>query len=193
MLSLKGTIVTADALNCQREIDRTIVDKRRASNRPFRLSLATRLGHGTGDQDTVRAAGRAWGRYASFRASRTSPAPWDAFADVEMFVDEALEELEATAKDVAGTDAIGAKAAAVWSDATQGRYGDLGLFVSVPCNGGRSDLTEDGRKIHDMHLFRVKAPASSKGDWDLYDLVRTTPGEQAFRPLSAGLCPLVRT
>jgi branched-chain amino acid transport system substrate-binding protein len=58
---------------------------------------------------------------------------------------------------------------------------------------GPGGIREDGRKIHDMHLFRVKAPASSKGDWDLYELVRTTPGEQAFRPLSAGLCPLVRT
>jgi branched-chain amino acid transport system substrate-binding protein len=58
---------------------------------------------------------------------------------------------------------------------------------------GPGRIREDGRKIHHMHLFRVKAPASSKGDWDLYELVRTTPGEQAFRPLSAGLCPLVRT
>jgi branched-chain amino acid transport system substrate-binding protein len=56
---------------------------------------------------------------------------------------------------------------------------------------GRGRVREDGRKIHDMHLFQVKAPQDSKGEWDCYRLVRTTPGEQAFRPLSAGACPLI--
>jgi branched-chain amino acid transport system substrate-binding protein len=56
---------------------------------------------------------------------------------------------------------------------------------------GRGRVREDGRKIHDMHLFQVKAPADSKEPWDLYRLVRSTPGEQAFRPLTAGHCPMV--
>ena len=58
---------------------------------------------------------------------------------------------------------------------------------------GPGNVREDGRKIHAVHLFRVKTPAASKGPWDLYDLVHTTPGEQAFRPLAAGGCPLIRT
>lgn len=58
---------------------------------------------------------------------------------------------------------------------------------------GPGRVRDDGRKIHDMHLFQVKAPDDSKGPWDLYHLVRTTPGEQAFRPLSAALCPMVRS
>jgi hypothetical protein len=33
------------------------------------------------------------------RPAKTSPAPWDAFADVDVFVDEGLAELEAMAKD----------------------------------------------------------------------------------------------
>ena len=33
------------------------------------------------------------------RPAKTSPGPWDAFADVDMFVDEVLTELEAMAKD----------------------------------------------------------------------------------------------
>ncbi len=33
------------------------------------------------------------------RPAKTSPAPWDAFADVDAFVDEVLAELEAMAKD----------------------------------------------------------------------------------------------
>ena len=56
---------------------------------------------------------------------------------------------------------------------------------------GRGRIRADGRKIHDMHLFRVKPPAASHDPWDLYDLVHTTPGEQAFRPMSGGGCPLV--
>ena len=56
---------------------------------------------------------------------------------------------------------------------------------------GRGRIRADGRKIHDMHLFRVKPPAASHGPWDLYDLVHTTPGEQAFRPMAGGGCPLV--
>ena len=58
---------------------------------------------------------------------------------------------------------------------------------------GRGRVRDDGRKIHDMHLFQVKAPGDSKGPWDLYRLVHTTPGEQAFRPLSAALCPMVHS
>ena len=33
------------------------------------------------------------------RPAKTSPAPWDAFADVDAFVDEVLAELEAMATD----------------------------------------------------------------------------------------------
>jgi hypothetical protein len=35
----------------------------------------------------------------TIRPAKTSPGPWDAFADVEVFVDEVLAELEAKAKD----------------------------------------------------------------------------------------------
>ena len=43
-----------------------------------------------------------------------------------------------------------------------------------------------------MYVFRVKAPARSKGRWDVYEPVTTIPAEQAFRPLDRGGCPLVR-
>lgn len=56
---------------------------------------------------------------------------------------------------------------------------------------GPGRIREDGRKIHDIHLFRVKTPAAAKTPWDLYDLIATTPGDQAFRPMAAGACPLV--
>jgi branched-chain amino acid transport system substrate-binding protein len=56
---------------------------------------------------------------------------------------------------------------------------------------GQGVIRPDGRKIHPMYLFQVKAPAESKGPWDYYKLLATIPAEQAFRPLKDGGCPLV--
>ncbi|KAB1068922.1 ABC transporter substrate-binding protein [Methylobacterium planeticum] len=56
---------------------------------------------------------------------------------------------------------------------------------------GKGSVRADGRKVHPMYLFEVKAPAESKGAWDLYKLLDTIPAEQAFRPLGEGGCPLV--
>ena len=57
---------------------------------------------------------------------------------------------------------------------------------------GPGEVRQDGRVLHPAYLFRVKTPAESKGPWDLLNLVATTPGAQAFRPLAEGNCPLVR-
>lgn len=56
---------------------------------------------------------------------------------------------------------------------------------------GKGTIRADGRKIHDMYLFEVKSPAQSKGPWDLYTTLATIPGEQAFKPMNQGGCPLV--
>jgi branched-chain amino acid transport system substrate-binding protein len=53
-------------------------------------------------------------------------------------------------------------------------------------------LRIDGRVVRDMYLFQVKTPAESKGEWDLYKTVATTPGNVAFRPMNQGGCPLVK-
>ena len=53
-------------------------------------------------------------------------------------------------------------------------------------------LRIDGRMVHDMYLFQVKTPQESKGEWDLYKLVATIPGDQAFQPLEESRCPLVK-
>lgn len=50
-------------------------------------------------------------------------------------------------------------------------------------------LRADGRMVHDWFVFEVKRPEESHGPWDLYRLVDTVPGEQAFRSLAAGGCP----
>ncbi len=56
---------------------------------------------------------------------------------------------------------------------------------------GKGIIRADGRKIHDMYLFEVKKPSESKGEWDLYKLLATVPGAEAFRPMADGGCPLV--
>ncbi|NKC29244.1 ABC transporter substrate-binding protein [Falsiroseomonas selenitidurans] len=58
---------------------------------------------------------------------------------------------------------------------------------------GEGTIRADGRKIHPCYLFEVKSPAESKGAWDYYKLLGTTPGAQAFRPLTEGSCALVRS
>ena len=53
-------------------------------------------------------------------------------------------------------------------------------------------IRPDGLMVHDLYLFQAKTPAESKSPWDLYKLVATIPGDQAFQPLSDSKCPLVK-
>ena len=48
----------------------------------------------------------------------------------------------------------------------------------------------NGRMVHDMYLFEVKKPAESKGEWDLYTLISTIPGKDAYATLAESGCPL---
>jgi branched-chain amino acid transport system substrate-binding protein len=54
-------------------------------------------------------------------------------------------------------------------------------------------VREDGRKIHPAHLYEVKRPEESRHPGDVYKVMTTIPAQQAFRPLSEGGCPLVRS
>ncbi len=56
---------------------------------------------------------------------------------------------------------------------------------------GKGMVRKDGRVIHDMYLFEVKSPAQSKEPWDYYNLKRTVPAAEAFRPMGQGGCSLV--
>ncbi|MFN4271209.1 MAG: ABC transporter substrate-binding protein [Aliihoeflea sp.] len=57
---------------------------------------------------------------------------------------------------------------------------------------GPGEVRADGRKIHDLYLFRVKTPDQSEGPWDYYETLSTIPAAQAFRPIDEGNCPLVQ-
>ena len=57
---------------------------------------------------------------------------------------------------------------------------------------GEIEIRADGRVTHPIYLFEIKAPAESRYPYDYYRLISTIPGEQAFRPLNDGQCPLVK-
>jgi branched-chain amino acid transport system substrate-binding protein len=57
---------------------------------------------------------------------------------------------------------------------------------------GKGSIQPNGRALHPAYLFEVKKPSESKGPWDYYKLIGTTPGDQAFRPLSESACPLLK-
>ena len=57
---------------------------------------------------------------------------------------------------------------------------------------GTGTIRADGRRICPSYLFEVKKPSESKGAWDYFKLVQTTPADEAFRPLNEGNCPLVK-
>ncbi len=58
---------------------------------------------------------------------------------------------------------------------------------------GKGTIRVDGRKLHDAYLFEVKKPAESKYPGDFYHTRATIPAKDAFRPLSEGECPLVKS
>ncbi len=58
---------------------------------------------------------------------------------------------------------------------------------------GKGTIRADGRKMHPMFLFRVKSLEEQRYPWDYYAYEATIPAEQAFRPLSEGDCPLVKS
>jgi branched-chain amino acid transport system substrate-binding protein len=50
----------------------------------------------------------------------------------------------------------------------------------------------DGRFIHNQYVYQVKKPSESKYAWDYYKPVKVIPAEQAFRPLSESVCPIIK-
>ena len=57
---------------------------------------------------------------------------------------------------------------------------------------GKGKIREDGRKLHDFFLFKVKKPSESKEPWDFYERVATASKDEIFRPLSEGKCSFLQ-
>ena len=63
----------------------------------------------------------------------------------------------------------------------------IARMKSIPTDDdafGKGSIRADGRGVFPAYLFQIKAPAESKGEWDLYKLVTTTPPEGVLHPLN---------
>jgi len=121
---------------------------------------------------------------------------WDMNADARAWADRFLEETgvrptmvhagiySSTMQYLNAIKAIGSDEA----QAVRKQMMDTPINDMFATNGR---IREDGRMVHDMYLAQVKTPAESTSEWDLYNIVRTIPAEEAFRPLSESVCPLV--
>ena len=76
------------------------------------------------------------------------------------------------------------------ADAVMAKMRELPVQDVFTANGV---VRKDGRMVHQMFLAQVKTPAESKGGWDLFEILAEVPGEQAFRPMGEGGCPLIRS
>lgn len=53
-------------------------------------------------------------------------------------------------------------------------------------------LRADGRLMRDFYSFRVKRPAESRSEWDLYEKISTVPAVEAAVPAAESACPLMK-
>ena len=56
----------------------------------------------------------------------------------------------------------------------------------------KGTIRADGRMIHDMYLYQVKAPKDATTPWDYYKLISKVPGEQAFTTVAESKCALLK-
>ena len=63
----------------------------------------------------------------------------------------------------------------------------IARMKSIPTDDdafGKGSIRADGRGVFPAYLFQIKSAAESKGEWDLYKLVTTTPPEGVLHPLN---------
>ncbi|WP_198962736.1 ABC transporter substrate-binding protein [Mangrovitalea sediminis] len=51
-------------------------------------------------------------------------------------------------------------------------------------------IRPDGLLVHKMFLVQAKKPGQAKGKWDLLNVVREIPANEAYPPISESVCPL---
>jgi hypothetical protein len=56
----------------------------------------------------------------------------------------------------------------------------------------QASIRADGRFLTTGYLFRVKKPSQSKSAWDVFNVLSSTPADQAFRHVAEGGCSLPR-
>ncbi|MGE4080676.1 MAG: ABC transporter substrate-binding protein, partial [Reyranella sp.] len=126
-----------------------------------------------------------------------SPFYWDMNPDARAFSDRFTKQMGRPPSFIqAGTyGAVLHYLKAVQAAGTDEAKAVMAQMKKLPINDFMTKdgkVREDGRVIRDMYLMQVKTPEESKGPWDLAKIIATVPGEEAFRPLSDGACPLVK-
>ena len=74
-----------------------------------------------------------------------------------------------------------------WCGGEEERPGDVAKMKSIPTDDdafGPGRVRADGRGEFPAYLFQVKTKAESKGPWDLYKLVHTSPPSEVLHPLA---------
>ncbi|MHC2105326.1 ABC transporter substrate-binding protein [Methylobacterium sp. CM6246] len=130
----------------------------------------------------------------------TEPFYWDLNDQTRAFSDRFAKQMKGNSKPTANHAGVYSDVLHYLKAMAELKSGADGAAVvakmkSMPTDDplfGKGTIRADGRKIHDMYLFEVKKPSESKGEWDLYNKLETIPGDQVFRPLNDGNCPLVK-
>lgn len=126
----------------------------------------------------------------------SSPFYWDMTPEARAFTDRFTKEIGRPPSFIqAGTyGAVLHYLKAVQAAGTDEAKAVMAKMKELPINDfmtKNGQVREDGRVIRDMYLMQAKTPEESKSEWDLVKMVATVPGNEAFRPLSEGGCPLV--
>ena len=76
------------------------------------------------------------------------------------------------------------------TEAKKNGIGIIDKMKSIPVEDDcfQGSIRKDGRGLFPAYLFEVKKPGESKGPWDFYKTIATSPADQAWRPLSEGGC-----
>ena len=91
------------------------------------------------------------------------------------------------AQEIASTKAPGLKLKAKELEHEKGRW-----IYSFEFKNKNGTIREDGQVMRDFYTFRIKKPAESKNEWDLYSQVAMIPAAQAFQPANKQVCPLAK-
>ena len=86
--------------------------------------------------------------------------------------------------------------AAIGPDKARSGRAVITAMKSMPTDDdcyGTASIRADGRFLSDTHLFKVKTPEESRSPWDVFTLVSTTKGVDAYRPLAESACAMVKT
>ncbi|EKD98635.1 MAG: hypothetical protein ACD_23C00332G0001 [uncultured bacterium] len=79
---------------------------------------------------------------------------------------------------------------------TDGTQAVMAKMRELPVNDGvftgEGWIRPDGAMVHPMYLAQVKKPGESKYPWDYLHIKAKVPADQAFQPLSASKCTLVK-